>query len=117
METFDVCWAKFPWRGEHKRRPWLLVRVDREDPRYWLCLAISTKDYDSAPFEVASDDPDFGSTGLTETSYIYDADPIAVLELMRELHHDPARRLRVVSGSASGLCGVRDADAGRSTAE
>ncbi|MDB5295611.1 MAG: hypothetical protein JWO31_1594 [Phycisphaerales bacterium] len=75
MDPFDICWAKFFWRREVKARPWLLIRIDHEDPRHWLCLAISTKDYDSNPFEVAKDDPDFEATGLADTSYIYDGDP------------------------------------------
>jgi len=73
------------------------------------------RDPDGGPFrefEVPAWEP-----GVLLSADRYDADPIAVLELLRELHHDPARRPRVVSGSASGLCAVRDADAGRSTAE
>lgn len=59
------------WRGCADARPWLLVRPDADR---WLCFAISGQDYDSAPFELRDDHPNFPATGLKKTSFIYDAE-------------------------------------------
>jgi hypothetical protein len=71
MAPFDIYIAKRKWRNSEADRPWLLVRPTTVG---WLSFAISTKDYDSRPFEVSEDHPDFPATGLDETSYIYEAE-------------------------------------------
>jgi hypothetical protein len=71
MAPFDIYIAKRKWRNSDADRPWLLVR---QTPVGWLSFAISTKDYDSDPFEVRDDHSDFAATGLDQTSYVYEAE-------------------------------------------
>jgi hypothetical protein len=77
MAPFDIYIAKRKWRNSESDRPWLLIRPT---PVGWLAFAISTKDYDSNPFEIRSDDPDFQATGLTDTSYVYEAESFTELD-------------------------------------
>jgi hypothetical protein len=71
MAPFDIYIAKRKWRNSDADRPWLFVRPTVVG---WLSFAISTKDYDSNPFEVREDHSDFPATGLDVTSYIYEAE-------------------------------------------
>ena len=101
MKPFDIYRAKFRWRGCDDMRPWLLARPS---PSGWLCFAISGQDYSGGPFEVLSTDPDISATGLTKTSYIYDAESFHDLPLrsfakrLGELQGDLLRRFREASG-------------------
>ena len=80
MAPFDIYIATRKWRNSDSDRPWLLIRPTAVG---WLAFAISTKDYDSNPFEIRRDDPDFPATGLTDTSYVYEAETFT--ELRTEL--------------------------------
>ena len=101
MKPFDIYLAKVRWRGCDDPRPWLLVRPGGVG---WLCFAISTKDYDSGPFEVAANDAAFPATGLATTSYIYDAEsfhelpPNGFIKRLGQLEGDLLDRFRKSSG-------------------
>ena len=92
MKPFDIYLAKFRWRGCDDARPWLLIR---STPVGWLCFAISTKDYDSGPFP---------ATGLTATSYVYEAESYhelpasAFLRRLGQFQDDLLDRFRKASG-------------------
>jgi hypothetical protein len=101
VKPFEIYRARFRWRGCDDPRPWLLVRTGDAG---WLCFAISTKDYDSGPFELPSQDPDFPATGLKVTSYVYDAESFhelpagAFMTRLGLLQGDLLRRFRDSSG-------------------
>lgn len=101
MSPFDIYYATFPWRSATHEHPWLLIQPDGSA---WKCFAISSRDYDSLPFEIRSDDPDFPATGLRHTSFVYDGEsfhlvPIASMRRrLGRLEGDLLKRFREASG-------------------
>ena len=80
MKPFDIYHADFFWRTRNYGGFFLLIRQENTD---WLCCAISSVGESADVFELNKLDPDFGATGLTQTSYVYEGDPLSRITIAK----------------------------------
>ncbi len=101
MKAFDIYHADFHWRTRSYPGFFLLIRQIGTD---WLCCAIASNDDKGEAFEINALDPDFPATGLNHTSYAFDGDPLARIEIQKfnarkgELQGELLKKFREESG-------------------
>jgi len=70
MRPFEIYNAAAEFKGCTDLRPWLIVQ--QRTPELFACFPISGENYSGIGFQLQSDHPDFGATGLQKTCYILD---------------------------------------------
>ncbi len=101
MDPFEIHYARFEWKGCIDERPWLLVQ--RYGSAFWDCFPISGQVYGDFYFEIRSNHPDFATTGLTKSCFVfyerfYQVPTAAILRPKGRLGGELLREFRAVAG-------------------